>query len=67
MSYEVFDTTRVIWGISMNTSTSNCEPIKRFCRHTGEMCELAGDFGYCTITACAKKNHGARKDGDADE
>ena len=45
----------IIWGIGMNNSTSNYQPIKRYCRYTGQMCELATDFGYCKLTACIKK------------
>lgn len=46
----------VIWGIDMNNSTTNYQPVKRYCRYTGEECELATDFGYCQITACVKYN-----------
>ena len=45
----------IIYGIDMNNSTSNYTPTKRMCRQTGQMCELAGDFGYCKITACVKR------------
>ena len=51
--------TEIIYGIDMNNSTSNYEPVKRYCRYTGKMCELAGDFGYCKVTACIKYNCGA--------
>ena len=46
----------IIWGIDMNNSSSNYAPVKRPCRQTGEMCEFAGEFGYCQITACIKYN-----------
>lgn len=46
----------IIYGIDMNNSTSNWNPIKRMCRCTGKMCELATDFGYCQVTACVKLN-----------
>lgn len=29
--------------------------IKRYCKQTGQMCELATDFGYCQLTACSKQ------------
>ncbi len=47
----------IIYGIDMNNSTSNLKPIKRYCRQTGEYCELAEDFGYCKLTACIKHNY----------
>lgn len=46
----------IIYGIDMNNRTSNWNPIKRMCRYTGKMCELATDFGYCQVTACVKLN-----------
>ena len=52
----------IIWGIDTNTSTSNYQPVKRYCRQTGKMCELAGDFGYCRITACIKRKEGEQDD-----
>ena len=47
----------IIWGVDMNTSTTNYTPIKRYCRASGEMCELASDFGYCKLTSCFKKSY----------
>lgn len=52
----------IVWGINANTSTSNYKPVKRYCRKTGKMCELAGDFGYCRITACVKHKDGGQDD-----
>ena len=51
------DKAEIIYGIDMNTSTSNFTPTKRMCRQTGQMCEFAGDYGYCKITACVKRRH----------
>lgn len=51
----------IIYGIDMNTSTSNYAPPKRYCKETGKMCELAGDFGYCRVTACIKYNFQRKK------
>lgn len=44
----------IIYGIDRNNSTTGYDPIKRPCKQTGEMCELAGDFGYCKVTSCVK-------------
>lgn len=44
----------IIYGIDRNNSTTGYTPIKRPCKQTGEMCELAGDFGYCKVTSCVK-------------
>lgn len=57
----------IIYGIDMNNSTSKYVPKKQYCKQTGEMCELAGDFGYCKITACIKKNCGADMRGEEDD
>ena len=46
----------IIWGIDMNNSTTSWNLDKRLCKATGEMCELATEFGYCQITACIKHN-----------
>lgn len=54
----------IIWGIDTGNSTSNYVPAKRFCQKTGAMCEFAGDFGYCRVTACIK--HNWNKDGDGE-
>ena len=45
----------IIWGIDTNTSTTNYKPVKRYCRYTGNLCEVATDFGYCRLTDCANK------------
>ena len=52
------DKAEIIYGIDMNTSTSNFTPTKRMCRQTGQICEFAGDYGYCKITACVRRRHG---------
>ena len=43
----------------MADATTAYMPIKRYCKQTGQMCELATDFGYCQLTACNKKKYGA--------
>lgn len=35
--------------------------IKRYCKQTGRMCELATDFGYCQLTACSKQGADMRE------
>lgn len=42
----------------IDTTTAAVE-IKRYCKQTGQMCELATDFGYCQLTACSKQKCGA--------
>lgn len=47
----------IIWGIDwrINTNMIKAQPIKRWCKEQGIMCELATDFGYCQITGCVSK------------
>lgn len=40
---------------SMSNSTSTSCLRKRYCMETQTMCQLATDFGYCSLTACIKK------------
>ena len=47
----------IIYGVDMNTSTTNYTPTKRYCRQHGDMCELATDFGYCKLTSCFKRTY----------
>lgn len=56
----------IIYGIDMNNSTSNWNPVKRMCRFTGLMCEFATDFGYCQVTACVKLSRIMRRTSDED-
>lgn len=55
----------IIWGVDMNTGTTNLVPVKRLCRMNGTMCEMATEIGYCRLTACVKKSYeiNYRKDG----
>lgn len=46
----------IIYGIDTKNSTTNIVPCKSMCRKTGQMCELANDFGYCKVTACVREN-----------
>ena len=47
----------IVSGDSFNTSTTNYTPVKQYCRETGDMCELATDFGYCKLTSCFKRSY----------
>lgn len=51
---------------SMSNSTSTSYLRKCYCVETQTMCQLATDFGYCSLSACIKKNgsYGERKGGD---
>lgn len=42
----------------MADTTTAAVQIKRYCKQTGQMCELATDFGYCQLTACTRQKHG---------
>ena len=54
----------IIYGIDINNSRTTFEPNKQLCKATGQMCELATDFGYCQITVCSKRNCFAEMKGE---
>ena len=41
--------------IATDTNVDDKTGMKRYCRYHGIMCEFATEYGYCQITACAKK------------
>ena len=48
----------------MSNTTAIYTPVTRYCKITGQLCELATDLGYCQITACTKKKDKAEEAGN---
>ena len=54
----------IVWSVVARTSTTDLQPIKRFCKEHGIMCEFAKELGYCKITGCVHRtiHYGAKMD-----